>query len=103
MHSKLPNDSTNGKPATARDAAALYAARGRVPIPLRERSKQPIPKGWERITLADFDLDRLFPAGRPLNVGLSLGEPSGGVVDCDLDCPEARAAAAILLPHTGMV
>src|SRR5262249_17762194 len=41
--------------------------------------------------------------GSSFNIGLSLGEPSGGLVDVDLDCPEARAAAAVLLPPTGWV
>jgi hypothetical protein len=103
MYTTIPNGSVDDKSGRVRAAAASYLARGLVPIPLRERSKQPLPKGWERITIDGFDLDALFPNARPLNVGLSLGEPSGGLIDCDLDCPEARAAAAVLMPPTGMV
>src|SRR5439155_610100 len=32
-----------------------------------------------------------------------LGEPSGGLVDVDLDCEEAEALAGDFLPHTGMI
>lgn len=92
-----------GKSANVREAAKAYLARGWVPVPLAERSKRPLPAKWERITRDGYDLDALFPAGRALNVGISLGEPSGGLVDCDLDCPEARAAATVLMPATGLV
>jgi DNA polymerase I-like protein with 3'-5' exonuclease and polymerase domains len=44
----------------------------------------------------------LFPNGQELNLGLLLGEPSGGLLDVDLDCAEAIAAGAILLPNTAM-
>ncbi len=39
----------------------------------------------------------------PHNIGILTGEPSGGLVDVDCDAPEARAAAAELLPPTGMI
>jgi DNA polymerase I-like protein with 3'-5' exonuclease and polymerase domains len=38
-----------------------------------------------------------------MNVGLLLGQPSGGLVDVDLDVPEALAVARLLLPATGWV
>jgi DNA polymerase-1 len=38
----------------------------------------------------------------PRNVGVLLGEPSGGLVDIDLDCEEAIRAAPLLLPATPM-
>src|SRR5262249_33437497 len=84
-----------------RAAAAGYLERGWVPVPLR--GKAPVPSGWQKLTRDGYDLGAMFPAGQPLNVGLLLGEPSGGLIDADLDCPDARAAAVVLLPETGMV
>jgi hypothetical protein len=45
------------------------------------------------------DLPRYFPSGHE-NIGLLLGDPSGGLVDVDLDAPEAVAAAPVFLPPT---
>jgi hypothetical protein len=45
-------------------------------------------------------LDRHFPAQRDRNIGILNGEPSGNLLDVDLDCPGARLAAP-LLPATG--
>ena len=92
----------NGLP-TARDAAARYLGQGWAPIPLPPRSKDPGRKDWQDLRPTAADLDALFPAGVERNVGLLLGEPSGGLVDVDLDCPEAVAAAPFLLPRTGRV
>ena len=39
-------------------------------------------------------------AGPNNNIGILLGSLSGGVVDVDLDCPEAIAIAPIVLPQT---
>lgn len=103
MDSTLTIGSANGKPIHVRTAAERYLTRGWVPIPLRYKSKQPISKKWEQITLDGFDLDEQFPVGSRLNVGISFGEPSGGLVDCDLDCDEARRAASILMPPTGLI
>jgi DNA polymerase I-like protein with 3'-5' exonuclease and polymerase domains len=85
-----------------RQAAADFLARGQTPIPLAYRSKKPIDKDWPSLDPTEEDLDRLFPVDRPRNLGLRLGGTSG-LVDVDLDCPEARAAAAVLLPPTGWI
>src|SRR5690606_6841604 len=37
------------------------------------------------------------------NIGLLLGPVSGGLVDIDLDCPEAFEAAKVLLPRTDAI
>jgi hypothetical protein len=37
------------------------------------------------------------------NIGLKLGQPSNGLVDVDLDCPEAVLLAPEFLPDTGMM
>jgi len=79
----------------ARQAADDYARRGWQAVPLPPCSKAPTRAGWQRggFTPADFD-----PAG---NVGLLLGAPSRGLVDIDLDCPEAVELAPEHLPPTG--
>jgi hypothetical protein len=50
--------------------------------------------------LSEADLDQAFPDG-PTNLGVLLGAPSGGLVDVDLDTPEACAVADAFLPATG--
>jgi DNA polymerase I-like protein with 3'-5' exonuclease and polymerase domains len=93
----------NGCPHNPRAAASYYRTRGYIPIPLPARSKKPSLDDWPNLRPTEEDLDRLFPVGAELNLGLLLGEPSGGLLDVDLDCDEAVAAAPHLLPLTGMV
>lgn len=77
------------------DAATLYHSRGWVPIPIPRGSKAPTFPGWQRVT-RDTALSRFN--GEAVNIGILLGEPSGGLVDLDLDCPEAIALANSFLP-----
>jgi hypothetical protein len=51
--------------------------------------------------LTAADVPGAFPD--PSNVGVILGAASGGLVDVDLDCPEARAAAPLVLPPTDLI
>lgn len=81
--------------------ARSYLRRGWRVVPLARRSKRPTSSAWQRLELGEADLAGAFHQGG--NVGLLLGEPSGGLVDVDLDCPEAVELAAELLPRTGMV
>src|SRR5215831_5786430 len=66
-----------------------YLGRGYkvVPIPLKEKGA--VLEGWNKLRITDADIDEYFPPDRPQNVGLLVGEPIGGLVDVDLDCPEA--------------
>lgn len=83
--------------------ATLYLSKGWVPVPVPHRSKGPTRKGWQQLT-AEYvgtHIAQLFPEGS--NMGLLLGTPSNGLVDVDLDCPEAVRAAGYLLPETDMV
>ena len=75
-----------------------YLGRGYSPVPVPSGEKAPDFKGWQNYKTDPADLSAF--AGT--NVGLLLGAPSGGLVDVDLDAPEAVAAAG-LLPATGMV
>ena len=69
-----------------------------MPIPVADRGKNPLRPAWQHSTLETPLTD--FP--QQCNIGVLLGTPSGGLVDIDLDCPEAIAAAPYLLPPTGL-
>lgn len=84
--------------ATPLDAAREYVRRGWCVVPIPFKQKRPVIKGWEQLRLTDTDLAEYFD--QPANIGLILGEPSGSLVDIDLDCVEARAIAGKYLPET---
>jgi hypothetical protein len=79
-------------------AAVRYIDRGYAPVPIPARSKAPNLKGWQHLRMQLEDVPKYFHNGT--NIGILLGEPSGGLVDLDLDCSEAVAAARYLLPDT---
>lgn len=81
----------------AREAASDYIGRGWAPVPVQAKSKGPRVFGWQNRNFAPAD----FPIGG--NVGMKLGTCSGGLVDVDLDCPEAVARAHEYLPGTGAI
>ncbi|MDP9359486.1 MAG: bifunctional DNA primase/polymerase, partial [Chloroflexota bacterium] len=89
-------------PPTTREAARSYLARGWAVVPVPYRAKRPVLKDWQHLRPMEEDLARLFPGG-PQNIGVLLGEPSGGVDDVDLDSLEARALANLFLPPTPCV
>lgn len=89
---------SNG-PSNLLDAARWYLARGYAPIPVPAGSKIPVLKGWTDLRLADADLPLHFNGTG--NIGVLLGEPSGWLVDVDLDCEEAVTLAPEFLPPTG--
>ena len=66
-----------------------------VPVPARE--KGPRTPGWQDRTFGESDF------GPTDNAGVKLGEPSNGLVDIDLDAPEAVKIAPFFLPDTGRV
>ena len=84
------------------DYALGYVRRGWSVVPIPHRSKNPGFKGWERMRLAEADLPQHFNSA-PQNIGLLTGEPSGWVVDVDLDHPRAVELADELLPPTPAV
>lgn len=85
---------TNGDLADIRSQVAVYRQRGWFCVPLRPRSKSPSRRNWTKLRLEP----KVFPENG--NVGLILGEPSGWLVDVDLDCPEAIDFADQYLPPT---
>jgi hypothetical protein len=87
-------------PRDARSAAELYLSKALAPVPLPLGSKRPVLKDWQNLRIGEAGLDEHFPSEIPLNIGLLLGTPSGGLIDLNLDCPEALAVADALLPPT---
>ena len=80
-----------------RQAAGLYLARGWAIVPLAPNAKSAIGVSWQTIVFRAEDVE---PGD---NLGLKTGPPSGGLVDVDLDAPEAVAVADALLPPTAMI
>src|SRR4051812_15874464 len=83
-------------------AAQNYLSRGWQPLPVPYGSKNPGRDGWQAERRTDADLDRDF-GSRLVNIGILTGEPSGGLIDIDLDTPEAIALASVFLPETGAI
>lgn len=83
------------------ECAREHLRHGRYTVPLPRGSKAPSLKGWQNLRIPEDDLPEYFGDGS--NVGILLGEPSGGFTDIDLDAPEARDVASQFLPATGMV
>lgn len=87
------------------DIALSLIAQGIAPLPVNYMGKTPTDPAsgrplarWQKLRITADDARRYFP-GRPQNVGVLLGDPSGGLTDVDLDCAEAiRAAPHILRP-----
>jgi hypothetical protein len=82
------------------EAATRFLQRGWSPIPVTAGGKMPLGKGWQKQHLTLVDVSAAFRGNA--NIGLLLGEPSGGLVDVDIDHPIALSLAR-LLPKTGMI
>jgi hypothetical protein len=82
-------------------AAKSYRARGWAPIPIKSGCKGPTIQNWQNLVLDDAGVARDFAC--PCNVGVLLGEHSGGLVDVDLDCAEAVEIADAIFPATDAV
>ena len=80
------------------EAAMTYLRRGWMPVYVPSGTKRPVEKNWQKQRLTEADLPAHFE--RAGNIGLILGEASSGLVDVDLDCPEARELADQFLPAT---
>jgi len=87
--------------ASARQVAQRYLERGWSVIPVPHRSKNPGFKRWEQLRLSCDQLDQHFN-GQPQNISVLLGEPSGWLIDVDLDHRRAVELAAQFLPPTAL-
>jgi putative DNA primase/helicase len=82
--------------------AIEYANRGWKVIPVEYQGKKPMIRNWTEANFSEQKLREAF-SSEPRNIGVVLGDPSGGLIDTDLDCPEAIRAAPYILPATEMV
>ena len=78
-------------------AAKAYRLRGWAPLPFSRGCKGPTYSGWQDFVADD---NTVFNG---CNIGNLLGAKSAGLIDCDLDCPEACALAADVLPPTNAI
>ena len=80
-------------------AARSWLDLGIQPVPLYPKSKRPSGgKGWTTLKVNGKSLDQYFKKGE--NIGGLWGEPSGWIVDIDLDWDEASEFAECYLPET---
>lgn len=79
-------------------AAAWYRNQGWFPVPIPSGRKGPSLSNWQNLRIEPDRIPDWFNGTG--NIGLILGEPSGWLVDVDLDCPEAVELAPSLLPPT---
>jgi hypothetical protein len=89
------------------EAARAHLRQRRAPVPVRGKVPWDARRGgaldrWQMLRLAEPDLADYYQPGIT-GTGILLGEPSGGLIDVDLDCPEAIAAAPAYLPPTGCI
>jgi len=89
--------------STSFSAATGYTAScGFSVIPIASGAKKCTLKKWQDLRLDVPDLAAHFN-GHPQNIGVLLGAPSGGLMDVDVDCPEAAIIAPTYLPATDAV
>ena len=81
-----------------RRAAERYLRAGLAVIPVPAREKNPNRQGWQRERHTMEDIPKCWNNGQ--NIGVLTGEPSGWLVDIDLDCPEALKIAGRFLDPT---
>ena len=74
-----------------------YIDQGFSIIPLKAKSKQPKHTKWNITQFTESD----FSEGD--NIGVKLGEPSGGILDTDIDNPKLLKIAGNFLLKTGMI
>ena len=80
-------------------AAQEYHRRGWGITPVHSRSKVPVLEDWTKRAVNAGEVHRLFGTGER-NVGVRLGEASGGVADVDLDTVLTRDLAYAYLSPT---
>src|ERR1700720_664112 len=88
--------------ARIHEFAHQYVDWGFAPVPVEFKSKTCKINEWQKLKLSHEEVPDFF-CGLPCNIGVVLGELSGGLVDFDLDCPESIALAPYMLPPTGMI
>jgi tRNA A37 threonylcarbamoyladenosine biosynthesis protein TsaE len=88
----------NDTPTAARE----YLARGYKIVPVPYACKGPVLPQWRELNIKPEQMDHYFPQPK-MNLGFILGDASNGLVDVDLDCPEAIRLASAFLSETDMI
>jgi hypothetical protein len=84
-----------------RKAAKRFLEKGWRFVPVPPNEKGPRIKGWQNLRIEESEINAyLFDDS---SICLLTGEPSGGLIDVDLDCPETIELATEFLPYTGRV
>ncbi len=89
---------TPSKENDAKEAARGYIKRGWSVVPVPRGEKGCKLDGWQNLRIKPEQVGEFFT--RDSNVGILVGEPSGGITDIDLDCEAAIEIGAKLLPST---
>ncbi len=76
-----------------RHMVAEYIARGWAPTPVKSGGAEPLLPDWQTTRMGVDDIDRHFPRGGWTNIGVLLGEPSGGLVDVSSMATVSRPAS----------
>ena len=76
----------------------VYIEAGWTPCPVKTRAKQPVYPGWPQTDRSEAL--NLFEANPGCNIGIVLGDASGGIVDVDLDDMVAVKVAPTIMPDT---
>jgi putative DNA primase/helicase len=79
-----------------------YISLGFSPVPIPFKTKAPILKGWNKLTVTADNLETYFDE-IPTNIGILTGRPSGGLVDVDIDSLGALKFAPYFLPGTNCI
>ena len=77
-------------------AALNYRAQGLTPIPIEPGSKKAKLKNWQNTAVLETEFNEHWEGSEPCGVALPLGGRSKGLIDLDLDWPEARELADAL-------
>jgi hypothetical protein len=77
------------------EIALDYINRGWSPVPVPYRKKGPVIEGWQALRITESDAPKFFN-GKRQNIGVILCD---GLIDIDLDSPEAVIVAPRFLPR----
>ena len=75
-----------------------YIDHGFAPIPVRYKAKHPAIEGWTKLKIEESDIETYFE--EPCNIGILTGKASWGLIDVDIDDPDALKFAPYFLLET---
>ncbi|MBZ9736177.1 bifunctional DNA primase/polymerase [Mesorhizobium sp. CA18] len=87
---------------TPLSTALDYIGRGWSPLPINFKEKGCYLDGWSDLRISAETAPEYFKTEQ-MNIGVLLGKASSGLTDVDIDCSEALALAAKMLPPTDAV